>query len=150
MCNMENTAKKIVEFKNYIPQEQNDDVDVLNEFDEMYRKMREHILISNTNPSNSQLQSRIIELEKELEELKGENIMMKKRLDKSIPIHIIAYTIISAVVCAISIFLLVFRFGFDIYVMDPYYIISALLISLTLFFTALFAIKDWKEFLNGK
>ena len=37
-----------------------------------------------------------------------------------------------------------------VYIIDPYYLICGLLISLTLFLTAIVAIKDWKDFLNEK
>ena len=81
-------------------------------------------------------------------ELEEENARMKNKLRNSFPVHIISYSIICSAIMAVSILLLVLRFVFGVYILDPYYIICALLISTTLFFTAIAAIKDWKGYLN--
>ena len=110
-------------------------------FDEAYRKMRELFLSNPQDMIDLRLKRRIIELEKE-------NKIMANKLKKSFPSHIITYLIICSFVIGINITLLVLTYMFDFCVINPYYIICALLISLTLFFTAVAAIKDWKEYIS--
>lgn len=96
---------------------------------------------------------RILQEEKDNErimELEEENARMKSKLKNSFPVHIICYSTLCSAIIAVSAFLLILRFVFGIYIVDPYYIICALLISTTLFFTAIAAIKDWKDYLNGE
>ncbi|MGN0263930.1 MAG: hypothetical protein ACI4DX_06030 [Oliverpabstia sp.] len=147
-------AKKIIDLeerKKYKSlTEDKSDIDPIEQFDDICRKLREVIVNSEKNLQNSHFQKRIVELENEVEELKKENAAMKNKLGKSIPIHIIIYMVICALVISVSITLLIFRYKYKIYTIDPYYIISALLIALTLFFTSMAAIKDWKEFLNER
>lgn len=83
-------------------------------------------------------------------ELEDENEKMKKKIKNSFPIHIITYLVICSLAMGASITLLVLRFVFKVYIVDPYYIICTLLIASTLFFTAVIAIKDWKGYMNGK
>ena len=99
--------------------------------------MRELFLSNPQDMIDLRLKRRIIELEKE-------NKIMANKLKKSFPSHIITYLIICSFVIGINITLLVLTYMFDFCVINPYYIICALLISLTLFFTAVAAIKDWK------
>ncbi len=81
-------------------------------------------------------------------ELEEENARMKNKLKNSFPVHIICYSIICSAIMAVSGLLLILRFVLGVYTIDPYYIICALLISTTLFLTAIAAIKDWKDYLN--
>lgn len=81
-------------------------------------------------------------------ELEEENARMKNKLKNSFPVHIICYSVICSAVMAVSGMLLILRFVFGVYTIDPYYIICALLISTTLFFTVIAAIKDWRDYLN--
>lgn len=87
-------------------------------------------------------------MEKRIIELEEENKLMKRKVKNSFPLHILLYLTICSAVIGISFTLLCLRFIFKVYTVDPYYIICALLISLTLFFTAVVAIKDWKDYLN--
>lgn len=110
---------------------------------EIYNKLQE---IANSNYkvlSKKLSEEHIIELEKE-------NEMLKKKIKKSFPVHIMFYSIISSIFMTMNATLLVLRFALGVYIIDPYYLICGLLISLTLFLTAIVAIKDWKDFLNKK
>lgn len=111
-------------------------------FDEACRKMRQYYTANLDVSLDSTLKKRIIQLEEE-------NSMIKKKLKNSFPVHIVIYSVICSIVIGISLTLLILRFGCNIYTVDPYYIICSLLTALTLFFTALAAIKDWKGYLNG-
>ena len=86
---------------------------------------------------------RIIELEKE-------NKDMENKLRKSFPVHIITYLTICSFVMGVCITLLVLTYLYDICLINPYYIICTLLISLTLLCTAAVATKDWKDYISGK
>lgn len=83
-------------------------------------------------------------------DLRRENMVLKNRLLNSLPIHTIYYMVGSSIVGAIAVTLIFLRFVANIYTLDPYYLICALIICLTLFFTALVSLKDWKEFLNER
>lgn len=78
-------------------------------------------------------------------ELRRKNMMLKNRLINSIPIHTMVYMVANSVICAISSTLLFVRFVLNVYIIDPYYLICALIISIGLFFTALVSLKDWKD-----
>lgn len=88
--------------------------------------------------------------EQRIIELEEENASMKEKLKYSFPVHIIFYSTLCSAIMAVSGFMLILRFAFKIYIIEPYYLICALLISATLFFTAIAAIKDWKDYLNGE
>ena len=111
---------------------------------EIYKTLQE---IANSNDkvmSEKNYQKRIIDLERE-------NEKMRKKLKNSFPVHIMTYLMICSLVIGISATVLVLRFCFGIYIIDPYYIICALLISITLLMTAIIAIKDWKDYItDGK
>lgn len=145
---MPETAKKIISYnevvrfqdiKNGVKENQ----DALRQFDELSRKMREILMTYPTKNIDSHLNERIMELEKE-------NDIMRSKLKIGTPIHIITYLIINSLVMGASACLLILRYVFKIYIVDPYYVICAFLISATLFATAIAAIKDWKEFLNER
>ena len=72
-------------------------------------------------------------------------MMLKNRLINSIPMHAIIYMVVNGGFCAISLTLLFIRFVLNIYIVDPYYLICVLIISIGLFFTALVSLKDWKD-----
>lgn len=82
--------------------------------------------------------------------LRKENAILKELLSKSFPVHTVVYLVINGMVMSGASLLLILRDLYNIYVMDLYYIMCALLISLTLFATALVSTKDWKDFINGK
>lgn len=69
---------------------------------------------------------------------------MKNRLNNSLPIHTLAYLVINSIVGAIAATLLFVRFILNIYIIDPYYLICAFIISVGLFLTALTSLRDWK------
>lgn len=70
---------------------------------------------------------------------------IKNKRTNKLPIHILIYMTGSSMVCTIAIILLLIRFVLNIYTIDPYYLICALIISVALFLTAAVAIKDWKS-----
>lgn len=108
---------------------------------EIYHKMQELAILSDKKLPEKKDKECIIKLERENKEL-------KEKLKKSFPAHIIIYMTICSLVIGISTTLLVLRFIFGIYIVEPYYVICALLISLTLFFTAVEAIRDWKDYMS--
>ena len=141
---MSESAEKIYyyeDIKRHKIRIENKKEEALERFNELSRMMRELIDETSTNSQISQYEKRIMELE-------GENEKMKNRLKKSFPTHIVIYLAVCGFIMGMSIILLFLRFVCKIYIVDPYYIICALLISLTLFATAGVAIKDWKCFLN--
>lgn len=117
--------------------------DELAYFDETCRKMREFFFETPQETMDLRVKRRIIELEKE-------NKSMAYKLRKSFPAHIIIYLTICSFVLGVSITLLILTYTCDMHLINPYYIICALLISLTLFCTAVAATKDWKEYLSEK
>lgn len=88
--------------------------------------------------------------QKIISDSRKEIAMLKNRLRNSLPVHTLVYMIISSAVGAIAITLIVLRFAGNVYTIDPYYLFCALIISITLFFTALISLKDWKDFLNER
>lgn len=152
---MGETAEKIVRFDEYkryqkIKEDVGDNIDILSSYDELYRRMREVFEYALSRDLDLNLKNRIIDLEEKNARLKKENDDMRRRLKIALPVHIITYLVLNSMVMCVSGVLLILRYVYKIYTIEPYYIICALLISLTLFMTALVAIKDWKEFLNGK
>lgn len=83
-------------------------------------------------------------------DLRKEIMMLKNRLQSSLPVHTLAYMIISSIVGSIAATLVFLRFVGNIYTIDPYYLVCTLIICITLFFTALISLKDWKDFLNER
>ena len=81
-------------------------------------------------------------------DLRKENAMLKNRLKHSLPIHAIFYMVLNSIIFAIVGTLLVMHFLLNVYTIDPYYLICALIISCGLFFTALVSLKDWKDNLS--
>lgn len=140
---------KIIEFqkvkREYRRVEQGDAEDYsLQYLEEIYRKLREITNFFDTNIQNRKNSKYIMELERE-------NKKMKNRLEKSFPIHIIVYLSLCSLSIGVSLTLLVLRFTFHIYTIDPYYLICILLGALTLFSTAATASKDWKDYIrNGE
>ena len=114
--------------------------DELENFDAACQKMRKFFMTDPKELVNLRAKKRIIELEKE-------NETMANKLQKSIPVHIITYLTICSFIMGASINLLILTYPCDMHLINPYYIICALLISLTLFCTAVAATKDWKEYL---
>lgn len=74
--------------------------------------------------------------------------MLKRRLEKSLPVHAISYIALNSVLLTLSVTLLILRFAYGVYTVDPYYLICMLIISITLLDTAVVSLKDWKKFLN--
>lgn len=122
-------------------EEQSDNDTEMQYLVEIYNKLQEIANFNDKILSKKTNEEHIIELEKE-------NEMLKKKIKKSFPVHIMFYSIISGMFIATNVTLLMLRFTLGVYTIDPYYLICGLLISLTLFFTAIVAIKDWKDFLN--
>lgn len=81
-------------------------------------------------------------------ELREENAVLKRRLENSLPVHAISYIALNSVFLTLAMTLLVLRFAYGIYTVDPYYLICMLIISITLLGTAVISLKDWKKFLN--
>lgn len=140
---------KVIEFqkakRGYRRLEQGETEDYpLQYLEEIYRKLQEIANFTDTNTQNKKNSRYIMELERE-------NEKMKNRLEKSFPIHIIVYLTLCSFGIGISLTLLVLRFVFHIYTIDPYYLICILLGALTLFATAATASRDWKDYIrNGE
>lgn len=137
--------KKIVKFQEKKAYKKfGDDIssNELERFDETYRKLRDFFV----NPPQEMLD---LHAKKRIIELERENKNMAKRLNNSFPTHIVTYLIICSFAMGISITLLFLTYVCGIHLINPYYIICALLISLTLFCTAAVAIKDWKEYIKN-
>lgn len=83
--------------------------------------------------------------QKIISDLREENAMLKNRLKRSLPVHTIVYMVVNGIVGAVAATLLVVRFLLNIYIVDPYYLICALIMACGLFFTALTSLKDWKD-----
>lgn len=83
--------------------------------------------------------------QKIISDLREENAMLKNRLNRSLPVHTIVYMVVNGIVGAVAATLLVVRFLLNIYIVDPYYLICALIMACGLFFTALTSLKDWKD-----
>lgn len=77
-------------------------------------------------------------------DLRKENAVLRRRLEKSLPTHAIIYMVGSGIVGAIASTLLALRFYINIYTVDPYYLVCSLIAALGLFFAALVSLKDWK------
>lgn len=85
-----------------------------------------------------------VKFQQVISDLRKENAMLKNRLKHSLPVHAIFYMVLNSIIFAIVGTLLVMRFLLNVYTIDPYYLICALIISCGLFFTALASLKDWK------
>ena len=70
---------------------------------------------------------------------------MKKIFRRKFPLYIISYLLFCGLLIGLTIFLLVLRFAFHIYTIEPYYLICILLGSTTLFCTVVVAVKDYKK-----
>lgn len=125
-------------YKNF--EKESIDILELRYFAEIFRKIQEFANSYDKILPEKKSKEYIVELERENEELKN-------KLENSIPVHIIVYMAICSLIIGISLTLLVLRFVWSVYIIEPYYIICALLISLTLFMTAIVAIKDWKDYM---
>lgn len=91
-----------------------------------------------------------VTVQQHIYDLRKENTMLRTRLSKSLPIHTITYLIITGSLISCSLLLILLQFIKGIYIFRFYTLFCALLIGLTLFFTALVSLKDWKEFLNER
>ena len=83
-------------------------------------------------------------------DLRKENAILKEVLSKSFPLHTVVYLVVNSMVIVGAFLLLILRYVYHVYIVDPYYLICALLIALTLFLTALASMKDWKDFINER
>lgn len=141
-----NNAEKIVGFSDvqkYRRRQESLRESDLEKFDEMVEKVREFIVANMDDSTNLADKRRIMELEEE-------NRNMKRRLKNAFPSHIVFCTCIFSLSVGCSLTLLLLRYLFHVYTIDPYYIIVLLMGSLTLLTTALASITDWKEYLNGR
>ena len=91
-----------------------------------------------------------VTVQQHIYDLRKENTMLRTRLSKSLPIHTITYLIVTGSLISCSLLLILLQFIKGIYIFRFYTLFCALLIGLTLFFTALVSLKDWKEFLNER
>lgn len=87
---------------------------------------------------------------KYIKKLEMECLRLQNKLEKSIPLHIIAYMTLCSVFIGGSAALLFLRYMLFIYTIEPYYIFSVMITAVTLFATAWTAIKDWKVFLSER
>ncbi len=80
-----------------------------------------------------------------VDNLREENAVLRNRLKNSLPVHTLTYMVINSIVATFSLTLLIIRFLLNIYIIDPYYLVCALIISVGLFSTACVSLKDWKD-----
>ena len=73
------------------------------------------------------------------------NSDLRKESKYSFPVHAIFCMVLNSIIFAIVGTLLAMRFLLNVYTIDPYYLICALIISCVLFLTALVSLKDWKD-----
>lgn len=85
-----------------------------------------------------------------IDELRKENVVLKNKLKNSFPTHIVTYISICGLILGVCITLMILMFGYGVFLIDPFYVICAILIALTLLCTAVAATHDWKDFLNEK
>ena len=97
-------------------------------------------------PNNSVLKNTVeIKFQQIVGSLREENAVLKNRLKNSLPVHTIVYLLANCVIATSSLTLLFIRFVLNIYIVDPYYLICMLIISVGLFSTACVSLKDWKD-----
>ncbi|MCH5271571.1 MAG: hypothetical protein J1E83_12615 [Lachnospiraceae bacterium] len=99
---------------------------------------------------NAIQQQYISDIEGENAYLKEQNSKMKMILKKCIPMHTMLFLVVNmGIIVGASIFLALSH-TMHIYVLDPYYLVCALLISSTLFFTALISLFEWRKLLRDE
>lgn len=101
----------------------------LNTAQNMYLKINQ---ISIGNPSNIHV------LERQVAD-------MKKQLSNCVPICLVIYLVACFTAMIISLTLFILKYAYGVYITKDFYLISAFLISITLFFTALVAVVDWRR-----
>lgn len=112
--------------------------------------LAQNVEVSQVNSSNIGESTLDVTFKQIIGDLRRENTMLRNRISHSFPTHTVIYMIGSSCIGIMSAMLICLRFIYDVYTIDPYYLICTLIICLTLFFTALVSIKDWKDFLNEK
>lgn len=143
-------TKKIINFNSFVTDmDSSYGYDLLIEISNTMEQMYEILKEKNNNELNKH-KLHIESLQIENQRMSKMVETMRLKLKKCIPMHTIAYLLINTCVISISAVLLFLRFAMQIYVVDPYYLICALLISMTLFLTALRSLYDWRKLLNGK
>lgn len=70
---------------------------------------------------------------------------MKNQLSNCVPICLVIYLVTCFTIMIISLSLFVLKYASGVYITKDFYLISAFLISLTLFLTALAAVVDWRK-----
>lgn len=88
-----------------------------------------------------ELQSKCVELQNRVQNLGG-------KLKNCIPMHIIVYLVVNMGIISGTAILLFLYYGMHVYIIDVYYLICTLLMSLTLFLTALRSLKEWKRWVH--
>ena len=86
-----------------------------------------------------------VKFQQVVDDLREENAVLRNRLKNSLPVHTLTYMVINSIVATFSLTLLLIRFLLNIYIIDPYYLVCALIISVGLFSTACVSLKDWKD-----
>ena len=76
--------------------------------------------------------------------------MLRNRISHSFPTHTVIYMIGSSCIGIMSAMLICLRSIYDVYTIDPYYLICTLIICLTLFFYSFGVYKRLEDFLNEK
>lgn len=69
---------------------------------------------------------------------------MKRKISKCVPSCLVVYFVLSFATMLVSSVLFVIKYFYGVYITKDFYLISAFLVSSTLFFTALVAMFDWK------
>ena len=61
------------------------------------------------------------------------------------PWHIVLWLVVCSFALGADIVLLILRYVYKIYMIEPYFIMCSIPIAATLFFTAAVAVKDWQK-----
>lgn len=147
----EYASKKL--YSSTIPQETSEDYSShLSMLIESHSAMTEmyNILKEKAEAEHQKLVKQNEQLKSENEALKLKLIHFESCLKKCVPTHIIWFLIVNAIVITLSATLTLLFYYQQIYIIDIYYLLCVLIISTTLFCTALRALADWRVMLNEK
>lgn len=140
---MSNTARKIISLDAILQKKQMEKDDVYQEYLDLYVRMEEKAEKKVLDNAEDIVKNRMAELEEKC-------MKQEIKLQNCIPFHTIAYLIINTIVITITGVLLVLRYVYGLYLVDPYYLFCGLGIGGTLFVTAFVSLKEWKGFLSKR
>lgn len=145
--------RKVIELEDYVTQKR----DKENKIEKLYELVEKDLAATEdmrTRLFDKSIRDReIIEEQKKIiENQNKKNSWLLGKIKKGIPVHIVVYLMITFSIFLLAVTTLVEQIYFQIYIIKYFTLFATMIGSLTLFFTALFAIKDWKGFIkdNGE